>query len=336
LSDMLKYIKWGYIVVWRTKDNSMKVGDRQMMYNIGRMADISVKFKERSMKWNISMMVNISGITFTKELISLNYGLDYMSFKSSIADLSIDYMSLLSTKTMTIKQMNMMFLELGWVKNDISFWKTEAGTTYRVYSTKETFEMINSQNSEEGTFETDALSFQIEDMDFDSEDEEEEEEEDDMEIKTNYDIDLPFNEIDKAIHKVDESEPEEEELYGKNLKLERLMIKIMDIVLKGKVKENMTTIREYARLNIDRVGNYLFNSLCYVLSEFMLDFKVIEMLFFRLYKTLMLEIKVPTEFRIELMDLVTVEVNLNRMLADGFAWPIQVTKEWSRADSYGF
>jgi hypothetical protein len=307
-----------------------------MMYNTGRTADIIVRFKEKSMRWSVSMAVSIAGVSFNKDVVSLAYGLDYVSFKRSISGLSMDYMSMLSNKTMTIKQMNSMFLELGWVKNDPAFWKTDTGIPYKVYSTKETFEMINNMSTEDGTFETDALDFQLPEIDMFSDFGSENEDEEDDKNMVTTDLDLPFSDINKIMTQAKDDEDVEEVLYGKNLKLERLMTKIMDIVLKGRMKEQMTTIRWYAKMNIDKVGNFIFNSLRYVLSEFRLEQKIVEMLFFRIYKNMMMEMKVPTEFKIELMDLIVVENSLNRMLADGHPWPIQVTKEWSTQNSYGF
>jgi hypothetical protein len=336
LTEILKYYKWNYSINWTTKKNEILINDRKMYYNMGRDPSITVRLKEKSMRWSINMTIAITGFSFTKEIISLTYGLDYTTFKNSIKDLTMDYMKLLADKSMTILQMNKMFLELGWVKNDPAFWKTDTGIPYKVYSTKETFEMINNMSTEDGTFETDALDFQLPEIDMFSDFGSENEDEEDDQNMVTTDLDLPFSDINKIMTQAKDDEDVEEVLYGKNLKLERLMTKIMDIVLKGRMKEQMTTIRWYAKMNIDKVGNFIFNSLRYVLSEFMLEQKIVEMLFFRIYKNMMMEMKVPTEFKIELMDLVVVENSLNRMLADGHPWPIQVTKEWSTQNSYGF
>jgi hypothetical protein len=338
MSQFLRYQKMGFAIAWRTKAASMIYRGREIFFESKMKSTVKVRLVKMRMKWSINIDVAVRNFTFTRRVVELPYGLDYNSFKMSMTNLSEDYMTLLSNKTMNIRQMNKMFLELGWVKNDADFWNSNSGKKVKVYTTKETMELLDSQTTEGIDNEGEALNFMLSDImiaeDFLSDDEDEDEV--DRDVKFNLNLDLPFGDVEKAMMKSEDDEALEEDLFGKNLKLEKLMQKIMTMVLKGMVKVDMGTIRFFAKMSLDRVGNLVFNSLRYVLSEFSLEVRLVEMIFFSIYKNLMMELKAPAEFTIELMDLVVVESQLNKMLTDGHPWPVKVVRESTSLASYGF
>jgi hypothetical protein len=336
LNDMIRYTKMKYTLTWMTTNNKMVLSNREIFFTDRSPVSTTVRLVLKSMKWSINAEFSVKGLTFNKKIVELTYGLDYKTFKASISELSLDYMTLLSNKTMTIRQMNKMFLELGWIKDDPGFFNNNDGTKKKVYSTKETMEIIQTQSLENETFEQEALEFFIPGIDLASDYGSEDEDEDNRETKINLEVDLPFNEIEKAMVRGEEDVSNDDELFGKNLKLEKLMNKIMSIVLKGRLMTDMRTIRFFAKNNVDRVGNLVFNTLRYLLSEFNLNLKLVEMIFFMIYKNLMLEIKVPSEFTVLDMDLVDVESKLNMLISDGYGWPVSLVKESLMASAYGF
>jgi hypothetical protein len=335
--DIHNYENENFKLFWKHRKNKINKHDMDFYYDKANTTSITVKLVPTRLKWMVVMV--ISGFKFSWEqvIMSSSYAMDYSSFKFLMKNMSTDYMSLIQSRTITIMQVNKMFMELGWVKDDREMMDIANNNTTKVYTTRETLEQISEQTTSASDMEPTALmlnmDMSLEDFEFDDTDafgmgEDEEYVEEDLNTFSTNDM-LTMN-MDKMndIMSGDTEEMTEEEMFdGKPLLLNKLMDRIISVAIEGTLTINYSSIKWYANLNPARVGSMLMSALRFVLEDYNLTFRIVEIIFFNIYKKVLMQAKVPYSFEVKFVTMNEISIGMQLFPDNDKLWPITKVME---------
>lgn len=342
LRDLKAFKNKGYSVESVTNLGQLKLGNFTLGTSTMQKIEMDVTLKQMRAKWAILFSVNLIGREYKINIIENSYGLDYKTFKDVIANLSKDYMTMIVDETITMRDVYYLFSELNWLDDHSIFTSTENGQNIKVYSTRETMELISNQAVDSHDIESSAIlanskefsSIFVMDDEWACDMDYEENETENLELSSSL-MDLM-----RGYHELESNEDEdtdmEVEFQGKILRLDKLMERIIGKAIKNTMNLHMKSIQYHARRERDRVGSLIYNNLRYLYRDLDLPDRMLEIMFFMVYRKLLMLFRLPTEFTIKRLDLDMIKKNLHRFNENGLAWPITITGDYDEGGTMGF
>jgi hypothetical protein len=315
MADFKKFKLAGWSHEWLTTQRTVEYGNAVLRYSTDDIMEFKTEIKFSDLDWKFLMNgeVNYQGetIKFSWEI----YKKEYMILRTELRlvmgtiNPNVDYWESYSTNTMTVKSLQRMFLDLGWIDNERIFTRDRDGSLLKKYNIKMVMEAmdqtVESAEDEEVLMMEDMIlggGGNASDMKFKvSEDVE-------MEgLDTTDKIDWQFDSSD--LNQLGVSGPVVSRYTDVNMSnaddQHMNLRKIMDMMVK-RVSNNFYSIdrgqvEELTRMQDNRLASVLFNHIRYTIYDQMPEDKMVELLMFSVLSMVKAEFKIDLAFRVKLV-----------------------------------